>query len=232
MTSNRRNKLVGLLIVIAMAIAVAFLTALSSSKSGEIAGALGSVVGGVIGALGSAAAVYIMLKGQRDDEIEKISAAVLREITELCKSPIGQLTACAGIQTGQIRCPKSELKGLFHTPSPIIYQAVADRIGRLPAATLVVTFYMQLQETRGLVAVIENSAPTDEIVTAGHIQVLADNLISQCQLARLILSSVKADPDREVELVTKQRSYMLKTLDEQLAAAKLLFPNAQSFKPQ
>jgi hypothetical protein len=51
---------------------------------------LGNILGGAIGALGSAAAVYLMFKGQRDDEIEKGSAAIFREITELCKSPIGQ----------------------------------------------------------------------------------------------------------------------------------------------
>jgi hypothetical protein len=74
-----------------------FFSALPYSKGGEILGALGSVMGGTIGAFGSAAAIYIMLQGQRDDEIEKVSAAVLREVAELCKQPVGQLGACAGI---------------------------------------------------------------------------------------------------------------------------------------
>ena len=211
-------------------IVIAFLVYLHKSNPGEISGALGNVIGGTIGALGSAAAVYLMLKAQREEETEKTSAAIMREVTELCKAPIGQLGAVAGIQTGQIRVPKSQLRQLFHTPVPTIYPAVADRINRLPRPTLVVTFYMQLQETMGLVAVLENSEPRDEIVTSGHIQVLADLLISQCQLARMILSSAAPDPDRETALVTGQRNVMLNVLDEQLASARQLFPNAEAFQ--
>jgi hypothetical protein len=166
-------------LVLLAAIVLAFLLSLEKSNHGEIAGALGNVLGGTIGALGSAAAVYLMLKAQRNDEMEKTSAAVLREVAELCKSPVGQLGALAGIQTGQVRVPKSELRQLFHTPTPTIYPAIVDRINRLPRPTLVVTFYMQLQETMGLVTVLEKSEPRNEIVTGAHIQVLADLLISQ-----------------------------------------------------
>jgi hypothetical protein len=147
----------------------AFLINLAKSNPGEIAGSLGNIIGGTIGALGSAAAVYLMLRAQRKDETEKASAAILREVTELCKAPIGQLGAVAGIQTGEINVPKSELRQLFHMPTPIMYPAFADRINRLPRPTLVVTFYMQLQETQGLLSVLENSEPRDEIVTSGHI---------------------------------------------------------------
>ena len=160
MTDNRRNIIafVGIAAV-STALVVGFLAALMSANSVEIAGALGSVVGGTIGALGSAAAVYIMLQGQRDDEIEKVSAAVLREIAKLCESPIGQLAVCAQIRTGEMKCPTSQLKSHFQTPNPVVFPAVASLIGRMPNPTLVVTFYMQLQETRGLLAVLENGAP-------------------------------------------------------------------------
>jgi len=121
---------------------------------------------------------------------------------------------------------------LFNAPVPTIYPAVADRISRLPRPTLVVTFYMQLQETMGLVAVIENSEPRDEIVTGGHIQVLADLLINQCRLARMILSSAEHDPTREAALVMAQRAVMLRQLDEELAAARLAFPTAESFRQE
>ena len=232
MTDNNWNRIAFVAISVAVVLLACFFTALLDSKSGEVAGALGGVIGGAIGALGSAAAVYLMLQGQRVDEIERVSAAVLREIAELCKAPIGQLGACAGIQTGQIRCPSADLKNLFHAPTPVVFPAVAGLIGRLPRPTLVVTFYMQLQETRGIVAVIESNAPAGEIVTGSHIQVLADLLISQCQLARFILSAAEPEPDREVALVARQRSHLLKVLDEQLAAAKQLFPNADSFQDQ
>src|SRR5215467_10155707 len=211
-----------------------FMAALFDPKIqvGEIAGALGSVVGGAIGALGSAAAVYIMLKGQREEEIEKVSAAVLREVAELCKQPIGQLGACAGIHTGQIKSPKSDLARMFHTPEPVIYPAIADRIARLPRPTFIVAFYSQLQETKGVVALIANSPPTDEFITPGHIQQLTDLLISQCQLARFILTNAEPVPCREGLLVAAQRAHMLKVLDEQLVAAKHLFPDAESFQQQ
>jgi hypothetical protein len=61
---------------------------------------------------------------------------------------------------------------------------------------------MQLQATRGFLAVPDNSTHQDDILTGGHIQVLADLLIRACQLARSILSSAEAAPDREAALVS------------------------------
>jgi hypothetical protein len=100
---------------------------------GELLGAAASVVGGIIGALGSAAAVYLMLGKQRADEQDRVSAAVLREVAELCKAPIGHLTMCAQIATGQGQVPVADLKGLFVSPQPVVFPAVAGLIGRLPS---------------------------------------------------------------------------------------------------
>src|SRR5712691_4524410 len=105
-----------------------------------------------------------MLRGQREEETEKTSAAILSEVAELCKSPIGQLTVCIQIQTGTITPKVADLKQLFYTPAPTIYPAIADRISRLPRPTFVVTFYSQLQEMKGMLAVIENSAPGHSLV--------------------------------------------------------------------
>ena len=194
--------------------------------------ALGSVVGGIIGALGSAAAVFIMLRAQRNDETSKVSDAVLSEVVELCKSPIGQLNACMQIQLGHLHSPISALKDLFRAPAPIVFPAIASMISRLPSSTLVVTFYMQLQETPGLITTIENAFPADALVTGAHIQMVADLLISQCQLARLILGKARETPDNEMTLATRQRAHMLRVLDGQLAAAQEVFPNAESFLDQ
>ena len=199
---------------------------------GEILGALGSVAGGFIGALGSAAAVFLMLRAQRNDEIAKVSDAVLSEVVELCKSPIGQLNACAQIQLGYLHPPMSALKDLFRAPAPIVFPAIASMISRLPSSTLVVTFYMQLQETPGLITTIENAFPADATVTAEHIQTLADLIISQCQLARFILRNARGTTKNQTTLAGKQRIHMLKVLDEQLAAAQEVFPNAPSFLDQ
>lgn len=233
MTGNHHKIIAAFVGLIGFAVVVSFLAALmTGAHSGEIAGALGSVIGGTIGALGSAAAVYIMLQGQRDDEIEKVSAAVLREIAELSKSPIGQLCVCAQIQSGELKCQTSQLKILFQTPDPVVFPAVASLIARLPSPTLVVTFYMQLQEMRGLVAVLVDHAPPAEILAGGHIQGLADLAINQCQLARSILGSPVPAADREATLMAGKRADLLKILDAQLAAAKQVFPDAESFHEQ
>ena len=100
----------------------AFFLSIDKSNSGEIAGALGNVIGGTIGAFGSAAAVYLMLRAQREEETDKASAAILRDVTELCKAPIGQLGALAGIQMGQIHVPKSQLRQLFNTQPRFCFQ--------------------------------------------------------------------------------------------------------------
>lgn len=164
MTDHRRNTIAGIGIVLFVGLVMVLLTALMESKSGEVAGALGGVLGGVIGALGSAAAVYIMLDRQREEESEKVSRAVLMEVAELCKFPIGQLNACEMI-LGGLSFPKGDLPTLMETPSPIIYPAVADRISRLPRPTLVVSFYSRLAETRGVVATIVHSPPVNEPIT-------------------------------------------------------------------
>jgi hypothetical protein len=199
---------------------------------GEALGAFGSILGGIIGAFGSAAAVFIMLRRQRTDEIEKVSAAILREVAELCKSPIGQLTVCAKIAQGEMTVPVSELRQLFHMPEPVVFPAVAGLIGRLSSPTLVVTFYMQLQETAGLVAVLEGAARPGELATQFHIQALADLAISQCQLARFILGTSNRTSKNEATLLNKQRAHMLTVLDIELTSALDVFPEAESFKDQ
>ncbi len=91
----KRNLFIGIVIAIGVTLAAiafsSFFANLRLSSPGEKAGALGNVVGGIIGALGAALAVYLTLHMQRRDDMDKISAAILAEIMELCKSPIGQL---------------------------------------------------------------------------------------------------------------------------------------------
>lgn len=231
MTDNRNNALVAVGFGISAVIVAGFLAALMDSKAGEIAEALGAVIGGAIGAGGAAVAVYIMLAGQRADDTEIVSAAVLAEVAELCKFPIGQLGACFVIQGGGLDAPKSSLPALMHTPEPIIFPAVADRVSRLSSATLVVSFYSRLSETRGLIEIIVLAPPAAEKLAAHHVQGLADLLISQCQVAKMILESVETDKIKETALVRARRLHMLKQIDEQLASAREIFPDAESFHP-
>lgn len=230
MSDGTYNRVTFALIAFSILILACFVAALMGSHAGEVAGALGNIIGGAIGALGAAAAVYLTLKAQRDDETEKVSAAVLREVAELSKSPVGQLGACCAIQQGLVKCPKSDLPQLFAMPRAIIYPAVADRISRLARPTLVVTFYAQLQETRGMVELVAKSAPTDALVETGHIRQIAGLLIAQCELAALILQEAPPAPDQETALVAGQRAHLLAVMEVQLSSARLLFPDTDAFQ--
>jgi hypothetical protein len=48
----------------------------------------------------------------------------------------------------------------------------------------------------------------------------------------MILSSAEHDPTREAALVMAQRAVMLRQLDEELAAARLAFATAESFRQE
>jgi hypothetical protein len=73
MTPAQQNGLLGIALLVGGIILAFFLATLADAKPGEIAGALGSVVGGIFGALGAAFAVYLTLKGQREDETERFA---------------------------------------------------------------------------------------------------------------------------------------------------------------
>jgi hypothetical protein len=225
------NTFVGVALVIGVCIVCGLFASLLASPPGEIAAALGSVLGGIIGAMGAAVAVYLTLQGQRYEEISKVSSAILSEIAELCKAPMGQLGACFLIQTGEMKVPTSHIKHLFNTPAPVIFPAVADRISRLPRPTLVVTFYMQLAETTGMIDLLANTGKPQELTEFGMVREIADLLISQCQLAHLILSSATVQPDEDPLLIAKRRE-MVALLEKQLAEARRLFPDAPSFADQ
>ena len=66
------------LIIFFLVIGVAvFCTSMVGANDGDRAAAMGGVLGGMIGAMGAAAAVYLTLQWQRDDETEKISTAII-----------------------------------------------------------------------------------------------------------------------------------------------------------
>lgn len=108
-----------------------------SEHGGEVAGALGSFVGGVIGAGGAVLAVYVALASARDEETRKVSAAVKTEVASLTTYIIGAMEACQQIASGERQVPRRDagyiIRKLF--VEPVVYKAVADRIGLLPAAT-------------------------------------------------------------------------------------------------
>jgi hypothetical protein len=108
---------------------------------------------------------------------------------------------------------------------------MADRISRLPRPTLVVTFYTQLAETRGMIELLSSAGNPQEQLEFGMVREIADLLISQCQLAYLILSASAAGPEDD-PLLTAKRRMMVTQLERQLATARERFPEAESFRDQ
>jgi hypothetical protein len=134
--SNQRNQFAFLAIGFIVILFAALFVTLLEAKPGEVAAALASILGGLIGAAGAALAVYLTLKGQRDDESASTISAILSEVAELSKFPVGQLGFCGQVQIGNASAPKSALPTIMHTPEAVIYPALPARIARLPKPTV------------------------------------------------------------------------------------------------
>lgn len=226
---KRWSLILGIGIWIGILITVVLVATLMGASGGEVAAALAGIIGGGIGAAGSALAVYMALDLQRKDEAEKVGHAILTEIAELSRFAIGHLGACELIQAGAVQAPKSELPRLMASPHPVVYPAVADRLSRLARPSLVVSFYTRLEEMRNVVDVIAFSPPPSEIMGPGHIQQLADILISICQIAKFILAAPESDSEHEKALASAVRKRTTEMMDEQLVHTKTAFPNAESW---
>src|SRR5258708_34490610 len=75
---------------------------------------------------------------------------------------------------------------------PIVYSAVADRIGLLPHANATTEFYLRLSEAKAMVESFEIAAKSvaqaPKFVTSDFAMTVADSLITMLQLARAIIS--------------------------------------------
>lgn len=227
---RQQNTLVLVALFIGIGLVCGFFTALCSASAGETATALGSVVGGIVGALGAAAAVYLTLKIQRDDETEKVCTAIITEIAQLSRFPLEQLATCRAITAGRYNFPRRDLPTIMQTPSPTLYLSAAESISRVPRPTLVIAFYMGLVETEKCVNVIVSQPSPDIFLTPGHVRGLGVLLINQCNLARQILADAPIPSGREKELVTAMLSQFIRMLDEELASSRPVFPDTQDYE--
>ena len=121
--------------------AIACLAAFFGVSPGEALSALANILGGIIGALGAALAVYLTLKGQRkdarrqqEDERQRTSSAINREVAEFSRLAIGHLEICEHMHSGTTMIPARDLPAIMKLPEPIIYAGNADNIGRLANA--------------------------------------------------------------------------------------------------
>jgi hypothetical protein len=216
-----------------------FLVCLFESRPGEIAGALGSFIGGLIGAGAAVGAVFVLIWRQTKDEAEKVSEAVKIEITTLAKYVIGATEICQKIKLGEVQIPRQDAHYIVKNfaNDPVIYPAVADRIGLLSHPQATTEFYMRLVEARVMVEMLQkkttpqgimHTSPSPDYVTADFAGSVADSLLTALQLARPIIANEPEAP----HLMLSVGQVVTRQLDECLRSAKRSFPDAESFKNQ
>jgi hypothetical protein len=188
-SDNQSNVFLSLVIGVGLFLLLCFVAALAQSKAGEIAAAMGSVIGGIVGASGAVGAVYLLINRQRHEDANNASDAIRREVIEMNELVIQSLKICEQIKLGNISMVRKDAPTIMERVDPIVYKAVADRIGLVPHPHLTVKFYMRLveiQQSQRIIAVGpggENAPiPIEEIKT------LAKSFIIACRFAQAIIS--------------------------------------------
>jgi hypothetical protein len=233
------NRALGISLGLGVALLCAFFAALlGSATAGEVAAALGSFIGGLIGAGGAVFAVYLAWTEQTRQEASKVSAAVRTEIVSLVKYVIGALEICQNIATGKTVVPAQQAQFVLQKlwANPIVYPAVADRVGLLPHPHSTTEFYMRLGEAKAIVQAIQLKANGDAMlnrvlaaqlhITADNAAAIADSLITALQLARSILAD---SPDVLLGDLVEQNT--VQQIDDSMRWARKAFPNTETFKP-
>jgi len=233
---GNQNTFFGLAVFVGAALLCGFFAALMGSKTaGEIAGALGSFIGGIVGAGGAVIADYLTLATQRKAETVKVAVAVRTEVAALAKYVMGAVEICQHIASGIRQVPVSDASYIIRKlmVEPIVYPAVADRIGLLPHANATTEFYMRLSEAKTIVESMQmafRQAPAAQLVTPDLAATIADSLITTLQLARGILGDDEADPAERAHFEGWVRGIMVNQIDDCLRSAKVTWPNAESFQ--
>jgi hypothetical protein len=205
---------------------------------GEIAAALGALVGGVVGAGGAVLAVFLTLSRQREEDTAKVATAVRTEVATYVKYVIGSIEICQQIQGG-LKMPRQDASAIVQNliADPVVYPAVADRIGLLPHPNMTAEFYMRIAEAKSMVEILRTKTnpqgatyvtPPVELVSAEFAALLAESLITALQLARPIVAET-GNQDAE-RLAAQIHTTVVGRIDECLASAKTPFPDAESFK--
>jgi hypothetical protein len=217
-----------------------FFAALIASKAGEIAGALGSLIGGMVGAGGAVWAVFLMLSRQRNEETAKVADAVRTEVTTLVKYVIGAIKICQQIKSGEIQVPRQDAHYIVKNfaNDPVIYPAIADRVGLLPHPHATTEFYMRLSETKTMVEMLRiktdppgitySSTPL-EYIKPEFAETVAESLITALQLARPIVAN-EGDSSGKSQLAVWVQVTVVSQIDDCFKSARVSFPNAESFK--
>ena len=162
---------------------------------GEVVGAVASVLGGIIGAGGAALAVYLTLAGQRKEDRTRIRSALVREVIEFSRLVVGHLETCENIRSRVIDLPARKLTQAMQMPAPIIYPAVADKIGLLPSPQNVVAFYARISEiTMTIVpAIADDPKLQQSFLQAHNIRLVAEAWLDILRFANRIIDESAHD---------------------------------------
>jgi hypothetical protein len=233
---DRHNNIAGVLLILGLGLLCWLWCVLLIATSGEQAAALGAIIGGMIGAGGAVYAVYMTLTRQRREDIAKVCSAVRIEVTTYCKHVIGALNICEQIATKGLTVPMQDAVYVAKSlVEPIIYPAVADRIGLLPHPQATIEFYMRIGEAKAMLLAMQMKTNSPSAVNVSAIpliapanaEAVADCFISALQLAKHI---VAADDPSRTELDLWVQKITLGKIDAALESAKVIFPNATSFQ--
>lgn len=154
---RNNNALIGVALFVGVGLFAWFFADLLDSKAGERAAAFGAVIGGIVGAGGAVYAVYLTLARQRNEDTAKVRAAVRTEVTTYSKYVIGALKTCQQIANGVIVVPMSDAPYITKSlVDPVVYPAVADRIGLLPRAQQTIEFYQRITEAKVMTTAMQN----------------------------------------------------------------------------
>jgi len=178
------------------------------------------------------------LEQQRDEEIVNIRDAVRIEVTVFVKYVIGAVELCEQIAKGTVIIPRQDARYIVKNfwGDPVIYPAIADRVGLLPQPHATTQFYMRLSEVKGMIEALrtKTDAPSItyntaiEYVPKDFAEKVADSLITALQLARSIVVN-DGDPSTKSQLETWVQAEMARQIDDCLKSAKATFPKAESF---
>ena len=225
-------------LLILAVVLVAYIFALDHANAGEVAGAIGSLVGGFVGAVGAIYAVFLAMSRQRSEERTKVSGAIQAEVLYLCKYVTGTLDVCIKIANGTVKIPRRDADNVARNllVDPVVYPAVADRIGLLPHPLATVGFYTRIAEVKAMLAILAKppevsqtmyvAAPPD-FLNKNDAQCVAVCLITALDHAKPILRD-DADPDYRDQLSLLSRKVTLSQIEDSLSAAQLAFPGAET----
>jgi hypothetical protein len=233
---DRHNNIAGVLLILGLGLLCWLWCVLLVATSGEQAAALGAIVGGMIGAGGAVYAVYMTLTRQRREDIAKVCSAVRIEVTTYCKHVIGALNICEQIATKGLLVPMQDAVYVAKSlVEPIIYPAVADRIGLLPHPQATIEFYMRIAEAKAMLLAMQMKTNSPSAVNVSAIPLIAPanaEAVAECFITALQLAKhiVAADDPSRTELDLWVQNITLGAIDAALASAKVVFPNATSFQ--